>query len=325
MNPFHPKNCTMKLDIIGDIHGRAHTLERLLKKLGYVRSGRIWKHEERRVLFLGDYIDRGLHPRETLETIRAMVEAGHADAIMGNHEFNAVAYHTPDGKGSHLRPHTDSHTKQHEATLDAFSSDPAGWHAWISWFKELPFFYQAPGMRAVHACWCETSLDLIRGHSLQDADFLSEAADAGTDAGHAIERLLKGPEISVARFGVKIHVPGDHPRDTMRVKWWGYDSSAEAYTLPEISMPAGVGSPQHRVTSSDLRGVPNLPLGGAPVFFGHYRLSHAGGFAPVAPGICCLDYGAGSGGALVAYRWDGEQELHVSKFVSQPDCDGPGE
>jgi hypothetical protein len=52
----------MKLDIIGDIHGRFQTLERLFKKLGYAGDRGVWKHEERVALFLGDYIDRGSPP-----------------------------------------------------------------------------------------------------------------------------------------------------------------------------------------------------------------------------------------------------------------------
>lgn len=44
----------MKLDIIGDVHDRFLTLERLLKKLGYAPVGNVWNHEDRRVLFLGD-------------------------------------------------------------------------------------------------------------------------------------------------------------------------------------------------------------------------------------------------------------------------------
>jgi hypothetical protein len=41
---------------------------------------------------------------------------------------------------------------------------------------------------------------------------------------------------------------------------------------------------------------------------------------------CCSPFftttaGAGSSGALVAYRWDGEQALESSKFVAEPDRD----
>ena len=51
------------------------------------------------MVFLGDYVDRGPEVALTLETVRSMIDADNALAIMGNHEFNAVCFHTPDGKG----------------------------------------------------------------------------------------------------------------------------------------------------------------------------------------------------------------------------------
>lgn len=141
-------------DIIGDIHGHFHTLESLLGKLGYTRAGGLWGHQTRRALFLGDYIDRGPMPRETLGLVRAMVDAGHAHALMGNHELNAVAYHTYNTAGEPLRRHSDENTHQHRATLDAFSGRPGEWAGWLEWFKGLPFFFEEPGIRAVHACGC---------------------------------------------------------------------------------------------------------------------------------------------------------------------------
>lgn len=311
----------MKFDIIGDIHGRFLTLERLLKKLGYAPDGGVWKHEKRRALFLGDYIDRGAQPRETLQLVRAMVDAGHAVAIMGNHELNAVAYHTLDSRGKPLREHNDQNQKQHRATLDAFSGCASEWAGWLEWFKGLPFFYEEPGLRAVHACWCEKSVERLRHHSLRDTDFLLRATEAETDEREALEMLLKGPEINISRFGLHVNAPGDRRRNEMRVKWWGYD--AQSYALPEISMPPGAVLTEQRVQHSDVRHLPNLSAGGPPVFFGHYKMSCRNGFAPVDRGFCCLDYGAGSGGALVAYRWDGGPELEAGSFVAEPDAD-PG-
>ena len=79
-------------DIIGDIHGCAETLKALLHRLGYVNEDLCYKHEDRQVLFLGDFIDGGPLQRETLSIVRRMVENGAAKAVMGNHEFNAIAY-----------------------------------------------------------------------------------------------------------------------------------------------------------------------------------------------------------------------------------------
>jgi hypothetical protein len=46
-------------DFIGDIHGYADKLEALLKKMGYSLKNGAYAHPERKVLFVGDYIDRG--------------------------------------------------------------------------------------------------------------------------------------------------------------------------------------------------------------------------------------------------------------------------
>jgi hypothetical protein len=51
-----------------------------------------------------------------------------------------------------------------------------------------------------------------------------------------------------------------------------------------------------------------------PVFFGHYWWK--GNPAPLADHVACVDYSAGSGGPLVAYRWDGESVLQARNFVS---------
>ena len=44
-------------DIIGDIHGHASALERLLIKLGYELRADGWQQAGRKVIFLGDFIE----------------------------------------------------------------------------------------------------------------------------------------------------------------------------------------------------------------------------------------------------------------------------
>ena len=81
-------------DIIGDIHGHADKLEELLLKLGYTKNHKQYSHRERKALFLGDYIDRGPKSHEVLKIVKHMVDGGHAIALMGNHEYNAICFHT---------------------------------------------------------------------------------------------------------------------------------------------------------------------------------------------------------------------------------------
>ena len=51
-----------KWDIIGDIHGHSAKLEGLLAKLGYRESGGLYRHPQRRVLFLGTHTSKVVAP-----------------------------------------------------------------------------------------------------------------------------------------------------------------------------------------------------------------------------------------------------------------------
>ncbi len=57
-------------DFIGDIHGHADKLEALLQQLGYQLVDGVYTHPQRKVIFVGDYIDRGPKIRETLQIIK---------------------------------------------------------------------------------------------------------------------------------------------------------------------------------------------------------------------------------------------------------------
>lgn len=45
-------------DLIGDFHGHADELVQLLKVLGYEKVNGSYRHPERMVISLGDFIDR---------------------------------------------------------------------------------------------------------------------------------------------------------------------------------------------------------------------------------------------------------------------------
>jgi hypothetical protein len=150
-------------DIIGDIHGHAAPLERLLGRLGYERRRGVYRHPDRQVVFLGDFIDRGPAIRETLDIVRRMIDAGVALAVMGNHELNALAFHTPDphAPGNHLRPHDETNCRQHAETMRQL---PGGEMASaLDFFRTLPLWLDLDGLRVVHACWDDRRMARIGG------------------------------------------------------------------------------------------------------------------------------------------------------------------
>ena len=79
----------MRTYAIGDIHGCLHTLKDLLHKL---RLG-----PDDRVIFLGDYIDRGPFSKQVIDFLKTIVDSKQYIALMGNHERMCVDSY--DGSG----------------------------------------------------------------------------------------------------------------------------------------------------------------------------------------------------------------------------------
>lgn len=79
-------------DIVGDVHGCREELEILLDRLGYVAGADgVRAHREgRRVIFVGDLVDRGPDSPGVLKLVMAMVNAGSALAVPGNHDIKLV-------------------------------------------------------------------------------------------------------------------------------------------------------------------------------------------------------------------------------------------
>jgi len=83
-------------DIIGDVHGCFDELKMLLIKLGYnikeiilpngETSYKVTHEENRKVVFLGDLVDRGPKIVEVLKIVMSMVNDQIAFCVMGNHD-----------------------------------------------------------------------------------------------------------------------------------------------------------------------------------------------------------------------------------------------
>jgi protein phosphatase len=80
-------------DVIGDIHGCYSELTALLHRLGYAVADdgiTVTAPEGRRVVFLGDYGDRGPDTPAVLKLVMAMADAGTALCLPGNHDIKLV-------------------------------------------------------------------------------------------------------------------------------------------------------------------------------------------------------------------------------------------
>ncbi len=82
-----PSSDQPPFDIIGDVHGCYDELCTLLEQLGYMRSGSEYRHPAgRRIVFVGDLVDRGPHSVAVLELVLSMHASGTALLVLGNHD-----------------------------------------------------------------------------------------------------------------------------------------------------------------------------------------------------------------------------------------------
>jgi protein phosphatase len=93
--PSDLRHETGPFDIIGDVHGCADELERLLAVLGYgvryrdddgARAVSVTAPAGRRAIFVGDLVDRGPRSPDALRIAMALVESGQAFCVPGNHD-----------------------------------------------------------------------------------------------------------------------------------------------------------------------------------------------------------------------------------------------
>lgn len=300
------------IDIIPDIHGQIAKLRAALDALGWRRSPAGWIHPdpERSIVFLGDFIDRGPENRAVINLVRDLIDSGKARAIMGNHELNALHFHTVHPEtGRPLRAHSDKNLRQHGSFLAEFPVGASKTHEALAWMRSLPLFIEAEGFRAVHACWIDPTIDRVRAltaDGVLSEEQLISAADPADELFHLAEEITKGPEHRLPD-GLSFRDKDGIHRDHVRLQWW--NAEARRWRDIAISVPAVDDLPDAPLPGTLM--AQTYPAHERPVFFGHYWLS--GDPVLQAPNALCLDYSAGKDGPLVTY------ELHLDETLLSPD------
>jgi diadenosine tetraphosphatase ApaH/serine/threonine PP2A family protein phosphatase len=299
-------------DVIGDIHGHADALCRLLIKLGYAELQGVFRHDSRKVIFVGDFVDRGPEQIEVLRIARKMCEAGTASAVLGNHEFNAIGWATSDGSGGHLRKHSKKNDGQHAEFLSQLGEGSLHHDNAINWFRQLPVWLDLPGFRVVHACWHDRSRVALRpyldaGNRLTD-EGIREAHHRGSEAYKAVEILLKGPEQRLP-VGKSFVDQSGNKREEVRLRWW--DPDATTFRKAAIGVDDQLEELPNDKITTDFQ-----YLDSTPVLFGHYWI--LGEPTIINSRAACLDFSVARSGYLTAYRWSAEPELSSKNLVYVP-------
>ena len=123
----------------------------------------------------------------------------------------------------------------------------------------------------------------------------------------AVETVTKGVETPLPN-GYSFHDKDGVARHEVRVRWW--DTDATTYRTASL-LPDTV---REQLPDTPIPAHTQLAIAtDKPLFFGHYWMT--GTPRVLAPHAACVDYSAGKGGPLVAYRWDGESKLRDEGFV----------
>ena len=257
----------VRFDIVGDVHGMRQTLDALVRQLGYHQSGSQLTHpQQRRLVFVGDLLDRGPDPLGCLEWVAQVVSTGQALMVLGNHEINAL--HFMAG----LRDDNPRTRGQFASTLKQIDARPDRWQEAARFLATVPtrLLLDEGRLRVVHACWDEDQLDRLPVYL--DTPELLKRTSSGGDLLDAVEICLKGPEEESEPFQDK----DGRWHKFRRMAWW------EQYP---VEAPRVVFGHYWFPWTHD----PSFPT--APAW--------------MAPGknAACLDYSAGKGGPLVALRY----------------------
>ena len=171
------------LDIVGDVHGELAALHELLAQLGYDGEGR--HAQGRRLVFLGDLCDRGPDSPGAFSLVRRIVDSGHGDCILGNHELNLLKLAPKLGNGWFFAEEEDHDLKQGHFR-DSRRLPQKERAALLQFMRGLPLVLERDDIRIVHACWDAASVEALR------ASGTDEVLRVYRDSEAAFQRSLAG-------------------------------------------------------------------------------------------------------------------------------------
>lgn len=179
------------IDVIGDVHGCMDELVELIEKLGYAKGGfvenehRVYKHPEgRKLVFVGDLIDRGPQPYGVLDFVRRHVENNLAHLVLSNHERKLKSYLA--GRNVRIKP-------DFQKTIDSIPADADK--------KALSSFLRS--LRPYRQWYSPAGFEWVIAHAAYDPAF------AGKVDGKIEEYCAYGPVNSVDSAGTPD-----------RIAWW---------------------------------------------------------------------------------------------------------
>lgn len=145
------------LDIVGDIHGDIDGLQKLLNHLEYDAAG---NHPAgRKLVFVGDLVDRGPDSPAVVQLVRNLVKAERAQCVLGNHELNIMlSLRKFDNGWFYAEEFIDS--KSGLVVPQVLADDDIRAET-LKFFNSLPLALEREDVRVIHACWQPEMVSMI--------------------------------------------------------------------------------------------------------------------------------------------------------------------
>lgn len=193
------------LDVVGDIHGQVDALRSLLRELDYSPEG---SHpEDRKVIFVGDLIDRGPDSVAVVEQVSSMVAAGNAQCVLGNHELNILRNSIKHDNNWYFNDPAKPTNGQRVATTSekAKISD---------FFAKLPLALERDDLRVVHACWRDDSIKQMQKTAVGTWDVAGQYRKFRDEADAKLESsgLLKQFRKEQSEFDALVNYGSSDPK-----------------------------------------------------------------------------------------------------------------
>lgn len=300
-------------DIIGDVHGYASLLKKLLLKMGYVKVNGHFTHTSRKAIFVGDFINRGPEIRKTIRIIRGMQENGSAFAILGNHELNAIIYHLKDKQGFSLVKQPSKYFLSLYKTINEYSLHSSEWREHLKWMRSLPLYLDLNKIRVVHACWSDEAVrvadSIYEEGKIKKKVFRTIHKKTDTEISKSVWLLTKGVNLKLPGDLKILSNKGISPR-SIRTRWW---DDPEGKTFEQLSFESKIKLPEYTVPPQILPKTYPYPKNAPIVFIGHY--CRGKGPHILKHNVCCVDSCVTGTKRLLAYQWNGEKELMLNNLV----------
>lgn len=181
------------IDIIGDVHGEIDALKALLQQLGYDEYGNHPQH--RRLVFLGDLVDRGPDSIGVVQLVMKLMAAGKAQCVLGNHELNIVLNKPMHGNGWIIQPNDKDPLENNPC----YTAHQAIAPELIAFLKRLPLALENEDLRVTHACWNQVAIEMLEQHNQTPIVELYDTYQK------QYENLLASPEMAATRKALLRH------------------------------------------------------------------------------------------------------------------------